>query len=1059
MNLPKNLIKEFAKVTNDSKKEPSEVYRYGKIVMHGSNPYIKIDGADTETPVDTTCHVDDGDRAMVLIKDHTATVTSNISNPTAGSKQVEKIDNFIAGNLTTEKLDARYASVNNLNATNANVEDLKAKAITTDNLNAKLVETDALNATNARVATLESTTVKSDELKAKYATIQQLQSDYATIENLNSTNATVDDLKAKAITTDNLNANLVKADAITAANARIDDLDSTTVKADVLKANYTDTKTLEAKYATVENLTSNYSKTSELDAKFATINELHSDYTNTENLNATYAKISTLEADYAKTSVLDSKFATINELHSDYMKAKDIQADYAHVDLANVTTESVGTLLADSGVLKSSTIVDGKVTGELDAVTLNADRITAGTLTADRLLLKGSDKGVLYELNNSGDLTSTNVDTLDGGVLTDHTITADKLVAKSITSNEIATGTLTIDNMGSQLKADINSITSKVSKTDFNGQNVVSLINQSADNVTIAANKIDLKGAVTISDLDSDVQSEIQNAKNAADGVLEKANAAQDAANSANDNVNAIKNNIYVPNTTTINGEKIATGSVKAEQIDTDSLFAQTINATGTIKGARLISDKGRIAGWNIDTDAFWNKDEQSDNTHTAVLGNGTELNSIIFTDEDGNPYTDDNGTEYSMDDGVVIAVESAGANGVNPDVPFYVRNDGYAYLKKVYISGESGSKIDADLIVGKIRADQIDAQGIKVNAADIIGRLGANQIDANNLTINAGNIRGKLTANQIDVDNIFAQNINATGIINGGTIKGATIAGATGSFTGSINATEITAKSSISVYGGSWSGTETAVQSVYMANTIFSQLFPNSMAVQIGLSAVDNPSGYNPAGGAGNVYVGNLYSGYVTCINGFNNYSSRVIKTNIVPESEESARRILDLDVVKFDYKPGVCPDDSRFDRRGLIAEDTLNVMPEIVYIPDEYKKNGYTGDNTKVPSIDYTKLIPDLVKMIQIQQKQLDRVPKNTAGTTTLYFADSDHVIIFSRSQADATAVVRVCNAEFRESNPIFIKDVVFSIESDSWLVYIDKKTTGYLKVNYTITVQEES
>ncbi len=545
----------------------------------------------------------------------------------------------------------------------------------------------------------------------------------------------------------------------------------------------------------------------------------------------------------------------------------------------------------------------------------------------------------------------------------------------------------------------------------------------------------------------------------AAKEAYNKSVTAQNTANSANNNANAIKNNIYVPNTTTINGGKIATGSIKAAQIDVNDLFAQTINATGTIKGARLISDKGRIAGWNIDTDAFWNKDEQSDNTHTAVLGNGTELNSIIFTDENGNPYTDGNGVEYSMDDGVVLAVESAGANGVNPDVPFYVRNDGYAYLKKVYISGESGSKIDADLIVGKIRADQLDAQGIKVNAADIIGRLGANQIDANNLTINAGNIRGKLTANQVDVNNIFAQNVNATGIINGGTIKGATITGATGSFTGSINATEITAKSSISVYGGSWSGTETAVQSVYMANTIFSQLFPNSMAVQIGLSAVDNPSGYNPAGGAGNVYVGNLYSGYVTCINGLNNYSSRVIKTNIVPESEESARRILDLDVVKFDYKPGVCPDSSRFDRRGLIAEDTLNVMPEIVYIPDEYKKNGYTGDNTKVPSIDYTKLIPDLVKMVQIQQKQLDRVPKNTAGTTTLYFADSDHVIIFSRSQADATAVVRVCNAEFRESDPIFIKDVVFSIESDSWLVYIDKKTTGYLKVNYTITVQEES
>lgn len=427
-------------------------------------------------------------------------------------------------------------------------------------------------------------------------------------------------------------------------------------------------------------------------------------------------------------------------------------------------------------------------------------------------------------------------------------------------------------------------ITSKVSKTDFNGQNVVSLINQSADNVTISANKIDLKGAVTISDLDSNAQSEIRNAKIAADGALEKANAAQNTANSANNNANAIKNNIYVPNTTTINGGKIATGSIKAAQID---------------------------------------------------------------------------------------------------------------------------------------------AQGIKVNAANVYGRL---------------------TANQIDVDNIFAQNINATGTIKGITING-----------GKLNGVYLVASNIICDGGSIVLHSKPGDSHEYVLgladdstpNKTRINLATNVDMVSIGTSAVDIKLGESYT----TVYVSKLnYSS-------LNNTSSRVIKTNIVPESEESARRILDLDVVKFDYKPGVCPDDSRFDRRGLIAEDTLNVMPEIVYIPDEYKKNGYTGDNTKVPSIDYTKLIPDLVKMVQIQQKQLDQVPKNTAGTTTLYFADSDHVIIFSRSQADATAVVRVCNAEFRESNPIFIKDVVFSIESDSWLVYIDKKTTGYLKVNYTITVQEES
>jgi len=412
----------------------------------------------------------------------------------------------------------------------------------------------------------------------------------------------------------------------------------------------------------------------------------------------------------------------------------------------------------------------------------------------------------------------------------------------------------------------------------------------------------------------------------AAKEAYNKSVTAQNTANSANNNANAIKNNIYVPNTTTINGGKIATGSIKAAQI-----------ASGTITAAQIAS-------------------------------------------------------------GTITAAQIA-----------------------------SGTITAAQIASGTITADKIDAQGIKVNAANVYGRL---------------------TANQIDVDNIFAQNINATGTIKGITLDGTKLMGAYGSFKGSVYAAD-----GFALVGDA---------GIYRADSI------NSTNIRVLLNyqnvLPDSPDVYIATNNNGTVHTYEIDSEIIYCtseLHSPNIYhdSSRIVKTNIVPETEESARRILDLDVVKFDYKPGVCPDSSRFDRRGLIAEDTLNVMPEIVYVPDEYKKNGYTGDNTKVPSIDYIKIIPDLVKMVQIQQKQLDRVPKNTAGTTTLYFADSDHVIIFSRSQADATAVIRVCNAEFRESNPIFIKDVVFSIESDSWLVYIDKKTTGYLKVNYTITVQEES
>lgn len=62
---------------------------------------------------------------------------------------------------------------------------------------------------------------------------------------------------------------------------------------------------------------------------------------------------------------------------------------------------------------------------------------------------------------------------------------------------------------------------------------------------------------------------------------------------------------ILVENTTLIDGGKIYTGSVKAKQIDVTNVFAQDIQATGTITGATLKGttaeiDNGSIGGFNI---------------------------------------------------------------------------------------------------------------------------------------------------------------------------------------------------------------------------------------------------------------------------------------------------------------------------------------------------------------------------------------------------------------------------------------------------------------------------
>ena len=64
---------------------------------------------------------------------------------------------------------------------------------------------------------------------------------------------------------------------------------------------------------------------------------------------------------------------------------------------------------------------------------------------------QGNEKGLIYALNNLGELTSENIDTIDGNVITPHTIGADHIIAGSITSNEIAAATITADRLASEL--------------------------------------------------------------------------------------------------------------------------------------------------------------------------------------------------------------------------------------------------------------------------------------------------------------------------------------------------------------------------------------------------------------------------------------------------------------------------------------------------------------------------------------------------------------------------------------------------------------------------------
>lgn len=186
-------------------------------------------------------------------------------------------------------------------------------------------------------------------------------------------------------------------------------------------------KDLTADKAYIENL-----KASIADIGYLTADEADIKYATVSSLEAVDGKIDNLETIAITTNNLSAKVADLGYLNADTADLK-----YANIELSNIDVANVGTFFANVGLIDRATIVDGHITGFLDSVEVNANKITAGTLVADRILLKGSENGLLYALNNLGELTSTTVDTLDGYVLTDRTINADKIVASSITANEL----------------------------------------------------------------------------------------------------------------------------------------------------------------------------------------------------------------------------------------------------------------------------------------------------------------------------------------------------------------------------------------------------------------------------------------------------------------------------------------------------------------------------------------------------------------------------------------------------------------------------------------------
>lgn len=81
MELPKSVLKDFAEITNDDQPVKADKTYYGTVVELDETIYVRLDGSSLLTPVIPTVEAKTGDRVTVIIKDHAAIITGNISVP------------------------------------------------------------------------------------------------------------------------------------------------------------------------------------------------------------------------------------------------------------------------------------------------------------------------------------------------------------------------------------------------------------------------------------------------------------------------------------------------------------------------------------------------------------------------------------------------------------------------------------------------------------------------------------------------------------------------------------------------------------------------------------------------------------------------------------------------------------------------------------------------------------------------------------------------------------------------------------------------------------------
>ena len=156
------------------------------------------------------------------------------------------------------------------------------------------------------------------------------------------------------------------------------------------------------------------------------------------------AKIGAAQVQHLEAQVARIVTATLGTAVIDWAKIAELTATIAEIAQAQIAAATIdwakiGGVTADTALFVKTEadklFAKDLAVGDANIVDLNAGKIHAGTLSVERLILVGSDKSLLYEINRLNGTTQLSQSTLDGGSITEKSITADQIVAGGITAD------------------------------------------------------------------------------------------------------------------------------------------------------------------------------------------------------------------------------------------------------------------------------------------------------------------------------------------------------------------------------------------------------------------------------------------------------------------------------------------------------------------------------------------------------------------------------------------------------------------------------------------------